>query len=160
VAVSADGALGAFGFEDGSFVLAQLPEGREVASARGSPPQVISFSRDARSIAVGRADKHVALLDAVTGSERHLYELDGVPSALAFHGDTLAVGTEHGVKLFDLQAQRELGFFGGPSEAVRSLSFSPDGKHLIGGSDDGQAYVWDVAAKRVTHLIPLDAGDV
>jgi WD40 repeat protein len=160
VAVSKDGALGAFGFDDGSFVLLQLPSGREVASSRGSAPQVIAFSPDGKRLAAGRADKHVAIVDTNTGEERHLYEVDAVPSALAFFGGTLAIGTEHGATLVDLESERELGRLGGPAEPVRSLSFSPDGKQLVGGSDDGQAYVWDVIAKRMTHVIPLDAGDV
>jgi WD40 repeat protein len=160
VAVSADGALGAFGFEDGSFVLQQLPKGLEVASSRGAVPQVIAFSRDGKWLAVGRDDKHVVLVDTATGAEGHLFEVDAAPTALAFHGDTLAVGLEHGAVLIALAAKRELGRVGGAGEPVRSLSFSSDGKQLIGGSDDGQAYVWDVAAHRTTHIVPLDAGDV
>jgi WD40 repeat protein len=160
VAVSKDGKLGAFGFDDGSFVLQQLPAGREVTSSRGSAPQALAFSPDGKLLAVGRTDKHVAIVDTNTGEERHLYEVDAVPSSLAFFGTTLAIGVEHGATLVDLEAQRELGALGGATEPVRSLSFAPDGKQLIGGSDDGQAYVWDVPAKRMTHVVPLDAGDV
>jgi WD40 repeat protein len=160
VAVAKDGSLGAYGFDEGSFVLQQLPAGREVTSSRGSPPQTLAFSPDGKRLAVGRADKHVAVIDTNTGEERHLYEVDAVPSALAFFGSTLAIGTEYGATLVELDAQRELGRLGGATEPVRSLSFSPDGKQLIGGSDDGQAYVWDVAARRMTHVVPLDAGDV
>ena len=29
-----------------------------------------------------------------------------------------------------------------------------------GGSDDGQAYVWAVSSRRLTHVLPGEAGDV
>ena len=82
------------------------------------------------------------------------------PSALAFGGDSLAVGLERGAVLLEAQSLKEIGALAGPNEPVRTLSFSADGESLVGGSDDGQAYVWRAASRRLTHVLPVEAGDV
>ena len=59
-----------------------------------------------------------------------------------------------------MPALTETATLSGAAEPVRSLSFTPDGQRLAGGSDDGQAYVWRVAARRLSHVLPVEAGDV
>ncbi len=122
--------------------------------------QVLAFSADGKWLAAGRSDKRVSVTETAGGKEIALFELDAVPSALAFSGTTLAVGGEHGATLFDVSTGRERERLGGPTEVVHTLSFSSDGERLVAGSDDGQAYVWNVSTGRMTHVLPLDAGDV
>jgi WD40 repeat protein len=37
---------------------------------------------------------------------------------------------------------------------VNSVSFSPNGRRLVGGSDDDSAYVWDVRRRLVVAVLP------
>ena len=62
----------------------------------------------------------------------------------------MAVATTHGgVLLWEVRAgslrwiERELPIW------IRRLAFSPDGKCLVGGGDDGQVYVWDASDGRL-----------
>jgi WD40 repeat protein len=161
LAISLDGTRAAIGWEDGSLLIWELSRGVEVASSRASPTKVLAFSADGRFIAQARADRHVALIDAATGKEEAAIELKAVASSLAFAGaGMLAVGLDRGGVLLDVPAMKEAGTLGGPNEPLRTLSFSPDQTRLSGGSDDGQAYVWDLPSRRLSHVLPLDAGDV
>src|SRR5262249_54357213 len=36
---------------------------------------------------------------------------------------------------------------------VRCLSFSPDGSHLLSGSDDGTLLIWDVETGKIRHRL-------
>ncbi|MBK7862842.1 MAG: protein kinase [Archangiaceae bacterium] len=160
LAIAADGARAAFGWDDGTLTLWQLALNREIVSSRGSPARVLAFSPDGKWLAVGRDDRFVALLEAETGKEVQRLELKAGPSALAFGTQTLAVGLERGGVLLELPSLRELGSFSAGNEPVRSLSFAAAGDRLAGGSDDGQAYVWSVGSRRLTHVLPVETGDV
>jgi WD40 repeat protein len=162
LAVAPDGEHAAFSFADGTLKLYRLDFGREVESVRGSPAEVLTFSADGRWLAAGRADKRLVVIDTVTAKETGQFELDGVPGALAFSADgqKIAVGLDGAVALWDFAAQREVSRMNGGTERVRSLSFSTEGRRLAAGSDDGQGYVWSLAGRRLTHVLPLDAGDV
>jgi WD40 repeat protein len=141
-------------------VVWELSLDREVESGRGSPTVALAFSPDGRWIAQGRADRHVALIDANTGKEQLAVEVKAVPASLAFAEDKLAVGLERGAVLLEVPGLREIGPLAGPNEPVRTLSFSPDGERLAAGSEDGQGYVWLVSSRRLTHVLPLESGDV
>ena len=47
--------------------------------------------------------------------------------------------------------------FRGHNAAVRSLSYSPDGRWLASVGEDGQLRVWDVAGERLAMRLPLGA---
>ena len=49
------------------------------------------------------------------------------------------------MKLWDLPTGRELRSFTGHSNAVESVTFSPDGKLALSGSRDGTMKLWDLA---------------
>jgi WD40 repeat protein len=48
----------------------------------------------------------------------------------------------------------------GHAKAVAALAFSPDGSRLVSAGLDGAAYVWDVGAGKVTHMLKGHAGAV
>jgi len=88
------------------------------------------------------------------------------PSAVQFSNDerSLAVAyeievNEKGVlKIFDVDSGRiQHNFTDGPP--VWWMTFSPDGRHLAGGSQFG-TYVWDVATGNVTDISPPFGGSL
>jgi WD40 repeat protein len=47
-------------------------------------------------------------------------------------------------RLWDAETGQELRRFIGHTAGVENVVFSPDGKYLLSGSDDGTAMLWDV----------------
>jgi len=72
-------------------------------------------------------------------------------------GTTLAAASgqsEWGcVLLWDASQHRLTSMLGGYSKRVLSVAFSHDGKKLATGSMDGKIWIWDVAARRVEHVL-------
>ncbi|MBL8954961.1 MAG: PD40 domain-containing protein, partial [Myxococcaceae bacterium] len=162
VALSPDGTRAAFAWDDGTLTLWELQLNKEVSSGQGAPTAALAFSRDGRFIAQGRADRRVALIDALTGKELDAAEVKTAPVSVAFSpaGDLVAVGLDRGGVMLKAPSLDEAGTFSGPNEPSRALSFSPSGERLVAGSDDGQVYVWALPSRRLTHVLPVEAGDV
>src|SRR5262249_38218055 len=72
---------------------------------------------------------------------------DGPGSTLALSPDgaLLAQADGTGVRVWDLEVNKELGRLAGHQGAVTALAFSPDGRRLATGSSDTTVLVWDVA---------------
>jgi WD40 repeat protein/serine/threonine protein kinase len=134
VAVSADGKL-ASGGSDNVIRFWDTKTGAETAALRGHTSLILSlaFSPDGTLLASGSMDHTVRLWDVASGRELHCFK-DHVKevSAVAFSPDktTLASGgADRIVKLWDLGTRKSRAVL--PlSGAVRSLSFSSDGKLL------------------------------
>ena len=70
---------------------------------------------------------------------------DYIPTALACGKDIIAVGLEHhDIVFLDVITGSWAGTLSGRADWVRSLAFSPCGKLLVSGSDDGTVNLWDV----------------
>ncbi len=63
-----------------------------------------------------------------------------------------SAGGDHTIKLWDLD-EDVVTTLGSHKERVNSITFSPDGKYLVSGSDDFTMKLWDVSGKR--HLSTL-----
>jgi WD40 repeat protein len=120
---------------------------------RSGTVNALAFSPDGKTLAVGREDSTVALVDARTGSLRRLLHPDGgggfTFGALAFSPTgTLATGTWAGiVQLWNPQTGAE---FGRPTlvaaSPVASISFDRTGDRFVTtGGSDGLAKLWDTA---------------
>jgi WD40 repeat protein len=76
----------------------------------------------------------------------------GLVKAVAFapDGKTLAsVGSNGGIRLWDLASGKEIGHIPGPADGLGSIAFAPDGKSLAGGGH-GTVWVWEVGSGRET----------
>jgi WD40 repeat protein len=95
---------------------------------------------------------YLSVYDALSGQE--VYRIDQLADGagvFAFSPDshTLAWAgwREPAIHLLELSTGSELRVLVGHTGRVQSLSFSPDGKSLVSGSNDTTALVWDLSGK-------------
>ena len=158
------GNYAAWAADDGTRVVWSLEFDKEIFRAKDTLVRSLAFSLDGKTLAVGRDDKQVELLEAATGkSQRVLDPIDGAVTALAFSPDgaRLAAGSSDGrVTLWELAAARIVRTWNQPAARVGSLDFHDDGKLLAAGSDDGSAYVFSPGEGTLLGQVPADSGDV
>jgi WD40 repeat protein/tRNA A-37 threonylcarbamoyl transferase component Bud32 len=84
----------------------------------------------------------------VAGRELGPLDLKAGPlTCVAFSRDgrmALAAGADFSLRLWDLEARKELGRLVGHTAAVRGISFAPDGKRAISGGIDTTVRLWDL----------------
>lgn len=134
--------------------------GKELRRLDGMKQQAgpFAFSSDGQLLAVMVfTDRTVQLRNVTTGEK--VRELPGHKPgrALTFSPDgrLLASGNTGLVVLSDVASGKELGTLDAPMDVVMELAFTPDGKTLISGSQDGKVRFWDVATKK--ERLQLDA---
>lgn len=164
VAAARTGTVAAWAAEDGTRVLWSLEFNKEISREKDTLVRSLAFSHDGKTLAVGREDKHVALVDAATGKvTRTLDPIDAAVTALAFSpdGKQLVGGSVDGhVTLWDLAAARVMRTWNQPHARVASLDFHSDGKLVAAGSDDGSAWLFSAADGALLGQVPADSGDV
>ncbi|HTU24802.1 MAG TPA: c-type cytochrome domain-containing protein, partial [Pirellulales bacterium] len=118
----------------------------------------LAFSRDGKRLAVASSrmgERHeVRLYDVATGSipgdagERVVNTHADVIHDLAFSPDgkvLASCGYDRLIKLWDVDAKKELRVLKDHSDSVYGIAFSPDGKLLASAAADRAVKVWDVA---------------
>jgi WD40 repeat protein len=112
----------------------------------------VTFSHGGALIALA-GDHWVTIANSATGKKLAQLRADGNPRgsrSVAFGPDGLTVAGSHGknVRLWEVPGRRQLHEFEGHAGLVTSVAFTPDGKALVSGSEDGTAIVWDLALVR------------
>jgi hypothetical protein len=131
-----------------------------------------ALSPDGKLLAVGSQHTHgsdvkpehyLLFLDMASGREvRRLDDLAEDPYTIAFSSDgrVLAYSGLHDptIRLLEVSSGRERRRLIGHRGPVSSLTFTPDDRRLISGSDDTTALVWDLRDDPGTH--PATAGEL
>ncbi|MEU3612092.1 helix-turn-helix domain-containing protein [Streptomyces sp. NPDC006872] len=143
------------------------PVGRAWSPGADAFVQSLAFSPRGRTLAVGYSDAMVRLFSyTLTGDLTPLgpafrVAKSGTVESLAFNrsGTMLASGADDStVRLFDTSRParvKALRTLAGATDAVLSVSFTPDGRHIAAGSIDRVVRVWATAGKDTRPLVSL-----
>jgi WD40 repeat protein len=155
---------------DGTVRLWGVSTGKALRVFEGHAGMVrgVAFSPDGRQLLSAGADKTLRLWDAQTGAEiRKLDEPAGSVNSVAFlPGGRYAVagaggefsvtpvaggtsvktrlGKQQAVRLWDLQAGKQVHTFAGPTFAVVAVAVSADGRRVLAASGDGSLRAWEL----------------
>jgi WD40 repeat protein len=163
VEFSADGKRIISGGQDGTVRVWDAATGQEEQTLKGhtAPVSGVVISADGRRIVSGDGEGTVRVWDAAAGQERAF--LEGYTKrgywvlALSPDGQRVVARSDGGmVRVWDAATGEEQvtlkgligtvrGPKGGLTGTVRSAAFSPDGKRIVSGSEDGTVGVWDAA---------------
>jgi WD40 repeat protein/tetratricopeptide (TPR) repeat protein len=170
VACSPDGKTYAAGYRDGSVhVWAAAPATKVRHRLRGhqGPVHTLAFSADSRWLITGGEDSRVKTWDAATGREtppgnpgEAVHENPVLSLAVSPDGTHLAAagsGLLWGVRLWTLAgggALDYLSFQYPDNSAVSCVTYSPDGKTLACGHDNGLVRLLDAVSPAVRAYLP------
>jgi WD40 repeat protein len=159
---SADGKLLVSGAADKFVRVFELGDGKLVKSFEGHTHHVlgVSWKRDGRTLASCGADKVIKVWDVVTGEQRKT--IDGVTKDLKFTKEVTSIHYVDGSNEFlvasgDNQVARlredgeNVRTFAGAADFIQSVGITPDGKVVLGGSQDGVLRVWNGTNGEVIH---------
>lgn len=157
---SPDGTLLASFSDDDTVHLYPMSAGRAITDSVIVLPHQdnvtgVVFSRDGNRIATASRDDTAAIWNARTGARLFTLEHEGDVRAIIPNPDRslLATRAEKEVMIWDFATGRK--WLEAPFTAegpVRTFTFSPDGRHILAGSDDVTAYVWNIATRDQVRL--------
>ncbi len=154
LAFSPDGKTLAGGDDEGLVVLWDTATGTrlgQLGQLSGDAIVQVAFSPDGKSL-VTAGSGGVVLWDTATRSRlgqlgSHMMFFGSV--AFSPNGQTLATANASGAALWDLATRSKLGQLGLTNSSSQDLSaaYSPDGKILAIGDDEGNVVLWDTATR-------------
>jgi WD40 repeat protein len=167
LAFSPDGECLAFAQPGNKALLVEASTGQMLREFAGHTKSLtaLAFSRDGKTLVTASDDKTARLWDVRNG--KGLLTLSGKGPRFTCvdftpDGKTFATsgGGAQGVQLWDVSTGREVAGFGrDDARTLVRFLFSPDGKLLADGDQEGGVRVWDVAsARQLQSLQPAKVG--
>ena len=133
----------------------------------------LAFSPDGKTLASGDEYRTIKLWNMDTATSHATFKAPDSFDALSFapNGKLLASGGHDGVRLWNATAKQQ-GLWGkigqylptltlkGHKDNISTLAFSPDGKMLLSGSDDGTIRAWDTITGRQQFICPGHTSEI
>ncbi|GIJ51408.1 hypothetical protein Val02_82940 [Virgisporangium aliadipatigenens] len=147
LAFSPDGKTLASTAHDNTLRLWNVATGAQKSVYEDSASSGVAFSPDGKYLAAVTGDEGLRVRDAASGAEVRVIRADfgAAVDAVAFSADgkRMAVATDKGtIALYTVADWRAVGSLTGPTQSIRSVAFSPDGKFLAAGCVDRNAWLW------------------
>jgi len=109
--------------------------------------EALAMCPDGRHVLSADHQDGAKMWDFTTGRLVKTFPVEGVsPVAVSPDGKYALFGGVMTIRLWDIAAGREIRTFRGHNGWLRSVSFGPDGRQALSGSDDNMPRLWDVAA--------------
>jgi WD40 repeat protein len=173
VSFSPDGWQVLSGSYDGTIKLWDTATGREIRTFLEHFEVVsVSFSPNGRQVLSGLNNGTVKLWNVVTGRIIKDFRNDFSVSSVAFSPDGRQVlsgfsfsgyyHTTYGepIKLWDITTGSEIRTFSKPPDYVLSVAFSPDGRQILSGSENGTVKLWDMATDKEIRTFTGHTGSI
>jgi WD40 repeat protein len=162
VAASADGKLIATASSDSTAAVWDAVTGQQLFTImKGQQVRAVQFSPDARFVLVG-GGAGVALTNVQSRELVWKVETGGgvMDATFAPDGRSIATGGDLIAQLWDAASGKLVRTFTGHTHAVRSVSFSPDGRLLVTTAQDNTTRVWDTSSgEQVLLRLQLEGDD-
>ncbi len=153
VAWSPDGRQLACPHEDRTIRLWDADSAREIGALRGHTDHVysVSWHPNGRRLASGSLDQTIRVWDVDTRQESVRFDDAGHVRAVSWSPDgrRLAGGGD-AVKVWDMEAKREVVSFRGHAGPVHDVSWGPDGHQVASAGVDRTVKLWDPDTGRET----------
>ena len=108
----------------------------------------LAITPDGEKIISGSADKTIKVWDLVTGQQLLTFSsIYPIALAITHDGTKVVSGGSSGIQVWDLAIAKELFIpsFCTHATSVNEIVITPDGNHLISGSQDDTIKIWNIA---------------
>ncbi|MFN6275710.1 MAG: WD40 repeat domain-containing protein, partial [Microcystis sp.] len=127
-----------------------LVTGQQLLTLTGHQDDVLSLAitPDGEKIISGSADKTIKVWDLVTGQQLLTFSsIYPIALAITHDGTKVVSGGSSGIQVWDLAIAKELFIpsFCTHATSVNEIVITPDGNHLISGSQDDTIKIWNIA---------------
>ena len=119
----------------------------------------VALNRDGSRIALSRWSGDIELYDTATGKQLDHYKLSRTPIPLVVSADAnflAAYANKEGLMLIDRHKGQRLNLWDGEGARVMHLEFTPNGRLLLAGLNDGTVRTWSTVDGEC--LLVLDTG--
>jgi WD40 repeat protein len=150
VDITPDGEKIVSGSVDETIKVWDLVTGQQLLTLTGHQDDVLSLAitPDGEKIISGSADKTIKVWDLVTGQQLLTFSsIYPIALAITHDGTKVVSGGSSGIQVWDLAIAKELFIpsFCTHATSVNEIVITPDGNHLISGSQDDTIKIWNIA---------------